>query len=104
MSSALTPIRLAGSSSLMHARWPVRVAHDLHGFVASTWTSALLVGSYGLAALLSIAPARNQQARVRSGETRQRAAASRARDFVDRREQLRHSSHRPENAGATCWR
>jgi hypothetical protein len=32
--------------------------------VAGTWKSALLVGSYGLAALLSIAPARNHRARV----------------------------------------
>lgn len=48
----------------MHARWPVRVAHDLHGYVAGTWKSTLLVGCYGLAALLSIAPARNHRARV----------------------------------------
>lgn len=48
----------------MHARWPVRVAHDLHGYVAGTWKSTLLVGCYGLAALLSIAPARNPRARV----------------------------------------
>jgi hypothetical protein len=48
----------------MHARWPVRVAYDLHGYVAGTWKSALLVGCYGLAALLSIAPARNHRARV----------------------------------------
>ena len=48
----------------MHARWPVRLAHDLHGFVAGTWKSALLVGCYGLAALLSIAPPRNRRARV----------------------------------------
>lgn len=48
----------------MHARWPVRVAHDLHSFVAGTWKSALLVAGYGLAALLSIAPARNRHARV----------------------------------------
>jgi hypothetical protein len=48
----------------MHARWPVRVAHDLHGYVAGTWKSALLVGCYGLAALLSIAPGRNHRARV----------------------------------------
>ena len=48
----------------MHARWPVRLAHDLHGLVAGTWKSTLLVGCYGLAALLSIAPARNRKARV----------------------------------------
>ena len=48
----------------MQARWPVRVAHDLHGLVAGTWASTLLVGCYGLAALLSIAPPRNRTARV----------------------------------------
>lgn len=58
------PARQVLFASLMHARWPVRVAHDLHGLVAGTWTAALLVGCYGLAALLSIAPARNHRARV----------------------------------------
>jgi len=48
----------------MHARWPVRFAHALHGVVAGTWASVLLVAGYGLAALLSIAPARNERARV----------------------------------------
>jgi hypothetical protein len=48
----------------MLARWPVRLAHDLHGVVAGTWASTLLVSGYGLAALLSIAPARNPRARV----------------------------------------
>ena len=51
-------------ATLMQARWPVRVAHDLHGLVAGTWASTLLVGCYGLAALLSIAPPRNRRARV----------------------------------------
>ena len=58
------PARQVLFATLMHARWPVRVAHDLHGMVAGTWWSALLVGCYGLAALLSIAPARNRRARV----------------------------------------
>jgi hypothetical protein len=58
------PARQVLFATLMHARWPVRVAHDIHGLVAGTWTSALLVGCYGLAALLSIAPARNRGARV----------------------------------------
>jgi hypothetical protein len=58
------PARQVLFASLMHARWPVRFAHDVHGLVAGTWTSALLVGCYGLAALLSIAPARNRGARV----------------------------------------
>jgi hypothetical protein len=58
------PARQVLFATLMQARWPVRVAHDLHSLVAGTWKSALLVGGYGLAALLSIAPARNQQARV----------------------------------------
>ena len=58
------PARQVLFASLMHARWPVRFAHDLHGLVAGTWKSALLVGCYGLAALLSIAPARNGRARV----------------------------------------
>jgi hypothetical protein len=58
------PARQVLFANLMHARWPVRFAHALHGFVAGTWASALLVAGYGLAALLSIAPARNQRARV----------------------------------------
>ena len=58
------PARQVLFATLMHARWPVRVAHDLHGMVAGTWCSALLVGCYGLAALLSIAPARNRAARL----------------------------------------
>jgi len=48
----------------MRARWPVRVACDVHGLVAGTWASTLLVACYGLAALMSIAPARNRRARV----------------------------------------
>jgi hypothetical protein len=58
------PARQVLFATLMHARWPVRVAHDIHGLVAGTWASALLVGCYGMAALLSIAPARNRGARV----------------------------------------
>jgi hypothetical protein len=58
------PARQVLFASLMDARWPVRFAHDLHGIVAGTWISTLLVGCYGLAALLSIAPARNHRARV----------------------------------------
>ncbi len=58
------PARQVLFATLMHARWPVRVAHDIHGLVAGTWASTLLVGCYGVAALLSIAPARNQGARV----------------------------------------
>ena len=58
------PARQVLFATLMHARWPVRVAHDLHGMVAGTWASTLLVGCYGLAALLSIAPPRNRRARV----------------------------------------
>ena len=48
----------------MHARLPVRLANQLHERVAGTWASVLLVSSYALASLLSIAPARNQGARV----------------------------------------
>lgn len=58
------PARQVLFANLMHARWPVRCANGLHGFVAGTWASALLVACYGVAALLSIAPARNQQARL----------------------------------------
>jgi hypothetical protein len=58
------PARQVLFASLKRARWPVRVAHNLHGYVAGTWTSALLVGCYGLAAVLSIAPARNHRTRV----------------------------------------
>ena len=58
------PARQVLFANLMHARWPVRVAHGLHQRIAGTWASTLLVSSYGLAALLSIAPARNQHARV----------------------------------------
>jgi hypothetical protein len=58
------PARQVLFATLMQARWPVRVAHDLHGLVAGTWASTLLVGCYGVAALLSIAPARNRTARV----------------------------------------
>ena len=58
------PARQVLFANLMHARWPVRVANALHHRVAGTWASTLLVSSYGLAALLSIAPARNQQARL----------------------------------------
>jgi hypothetical protein len=58
------PARQVLFASLMHARRPVRFAHDLHGVVAGTWAATLLVAGYGLAALLSIAPARNRHARV----------------------------------------
>jgi hypothetical protein len=58
------PARQVLFANLMHARWPVRVAQGVHQRVAGTWAGAVLVSSYGLAALLSIAPARNQQARV----------------------------------------
>jgi hypothetical protein len=58
------PARQVLFANLMHARWPVRVAHGIHHRVAGTWAGAVLVSSYGLAALLSIAPARNPQARV----------------------------------------
>jgi hypothetical protein len=58
------PARQVLFANLMHARWPVRFANRLHGWVAGTWASVLLVACYGLAALLSIAPARNERARV----------------------------------------
>lgn len=58
------PARQVLFANLMHARWPVRVAHGLHHTIAGTWAGALLVSSYGVAALLSIAPARNRRARV----------------------------------------
>lgn len=58
------PARQVLFANLMHARWPVRFAYRLHGWVAGTWASVLLVACYGLAALLSIAPARNERARV----------------------------------------
>jgi hypothetical protein len=58
------PARQVLFANLMHARWPVRFAHGLHGFVAGTWASTLLVACYGVAALLSIGPARNHRARV----------------------------------------
>ena len=58
------PARQVLFANLMHARLPVRLAHQLHERVAGTWASVLLVSSYGLAALLSIAPARNREARV----------------------------------------
>ena len=43
------PARQVLFASLRHARWPVRVAHDLHGLVAGTWASALLVGLFAAA-------------------------------------------------------
>jgi hypothetical protein len=58
------PARQVLFANLMHARWPVRFAHGLHGVVAGTWAAVLLVACYGVAALLSIAPARNQHARL----------------------------------------
>jgi hypothetical protein len=58
------PARQVLFANLMRARWPVRVAHALHGLVAGTWASGLLVACYGVAALLSIAPSRNRRARV----------------------------------------
>jgi hypothetical protein len=58
------PARQVLFANLMHARWPVRMAHGLHQRVAGTWAGTVLVSSYGLAALLSIAPARNRHARV----------------------------------------
>ncbi len=58
------PARQVLFANLMHARWPVRFAHGLHGVVAGTWAATLLVAGYGVAALLSIGPARNQRARV----------------------------------------
>jgi hypothetical protein len=58
------PARQALFANLMHARWPVRLADRLHRGVAGTWAAALLVACYGLAALVSIAPARNRRARV----------------------------------------
>src|SRR5262245_31747781 len=58
------PARQVLFANLMHARWPVRFAHGLHGFVAGTWAATLLVACYGVAALLSIAPARNRRARL----------------------------------------
>ena len=60
------PARQVLFANLMHARLPVRLAHQLHERVAGTWASVLLVSGYGLAALLSIAPARNPTARVLS--------------------------------------
>src|SRR5262245_9822457 len=58
------PARQVLFANLMHARWPVRFAHGLHGLLAGTWAATLLVACYGVAALLSIGPARNQRARV----------------------------------------
>jgi hypothetical protein len=58
------PARQVLFANLMHARLPVRLAQQLHERVAGTWASVLLVSSYGLAALLSIAPAQNREARV----------------------------------------
>jgi hypothetical protein len=58
------PARQVLFANLMEARWPVRLAHRLHGVVARTWASVLLVAGYGVAALLSIASARNDRARV----------------------------------------
>jgi hypothetical protein len=58
------PARQVLFANLMNARWPVRFAHRVHSVVAGTWAAVLLVACYGLAALLSIAPARNPRARL----------------------------------------
>lgn len=58
------PARQVLFANLMHARYPVRFAHGLHGFVAGTWAAVLLVACYGLAALLSIGSPRNPRARL----------------------------------------
>ena len=58
------PARQVLFANLMHARLPVRLANQVHEQVAGTWASVLLVSGYALASLLSIAPARNQGARV----------------------------------------
>jgi hypothetical protein len=58
------PARQAIFAKLVRARWPVRLAFRVHQRIAGSWTSALFVSTYGLAALLSVARPRNRRARV----------------------------------------
>lgn len=58
------PARQALFANLMQSRPWVRLAYRLHERLRGRWGSALLVGCFGLASFLSVAPARNRGARV----------------------------------------
>ncbi len=58
------PARQILFANLMQSRPFVRFVYGLHQRMRGTWGSTALVSCYGLAALLTIAPARNRRARV----------------------------------------
>jgi hypothetical protein len=58
------PARQALFSNLRQSRWTVRLAYGVHERLGGTWTSALLVSGYGVAAFLFVAPPRNRDARI----------------------------------------
>ena len=58
------PTRQILFANLMQSRPFVRFVYGLHQRMRGTWGSTALVSCYGLAALLTIAPARNRRARV----------------------------------------
>jgi hypothetical protein len=58
------PARQALFANLMQSRPWVRLAYRLHERLRGTWGSTLLVGCFGLASFLSVAPSRNRGARV----------------------------------------
>jgi hypothetical protein len=58
------PARQVLFANLVQSSLPVRLAYRLHGRLAGTWGSALLVSCYGLASFLSIAPSRHRDPRI----------------------------------------
>ncbi len=58
------PTRQVLFANLMESQPLVRLVYGLHKRLRGTWASTALVSCYGLAALLTIAPARNRSARV----------------------------------------
>ncbi|MDA1185812.1 MAG: hypothetical protein O2930_14350 [Acidobacteria bacterium] len=58
------PARQILFANLMEAQPVVRLVYGVHLRLRGTWAGAVLVSCYGLAALLTIAPARNRRARV----------------------------------------
>ena len=58
------PTRQILFANLMEAQLVVRLVYGVHTRVRGTWAGAALVSCYGLAALLTSAPARNERARV----------------------------------------
>jgi hypothetical protein len=58
------PARQILFANLMESQRVVRLVYALHTSLRGTWASTALVSCYGLAALVTIAPARNRRARV----------------------------------------